>query len=331
MTARIEDYALLGNCRTAALVSKTGSIDWLCFPRFDGAACFAALLGTSENGRWQISPSEPVQAVRRSYQDGTLILETTFVTEQGEAKLIDFMPSTFRHSSVARIVVGVKGSVAFNMDLAMRFDYGHTVPWVERYEAQTLTAVAGPDMLVLRTPAVLKPRAKHTTSQFTVSAGERVHFTLTHQPSHEPVTAAFDVGTALTKTDYFWREFSGRCPDVGPWTDLVKRSLITLKALTYLPTGGIVAAATTSLPEQLGGQRNWDYRYCWLRDATITLMAFMKLGYFDEAHAWREWLARSVAGRPDQMQIMYGLAGERRLPELEIPWLAGYEGASPVR
>ncbi len=331
MAARIEDYALLGNCRTAALVSRTGSIDWLCFPRFDGAACFAALLGTAENGRWQIAPSAPTRSVRRSYQDGTLILETTFVTDEGEAKLIDFMPSTFRHSSVARIVVGVKGKVAFAMDLAMRFDYGHTVPWVERHAPQTLTAVAGPDMLVLRTEAVLKARAKHTTSQFTVGEGERVYFTLTHQPSHEPVAEAFDIDTALTKTDYFWREFSNRCPDVGPWTELVKRSLITLKALTYLPTGGIVAAATTSLPEQLGGQRNWDYRYCWLRDATITLMAFMKLGYFDEAHAWREWLARSVAGRPDQMQIMYGLAGERRLPEFEIPWLEGYEGSSPVR
>lgn len=331
MSVPIEDYALLGNCRTAALVSKSGSIDWLCFPRFDGAACFAALLGTEENGHWEITPSSTVREVRRAYQEGTLILETTFVTDEGEAKLIDFMPSTFRHSSVARIVQGVKGKVSFTMDLVMRFDYGQTVPWVERYEPQAHTAVAGPDMLVLRTQAVLKPRSKHTTAQFTVGEGDRMSFTLTHQPSHESVVEGFDIDAALANTQYFWKEFSDRCPDVGQWTSLVKRSLITLKALTYLPTGGIVAAATTSLPEQLGGQRNWDYRYCWLRDATITLMAFMKLGYFEEAHAWREWLSRSVAGRPDQMQIMYGLAGERRLPEFELPWLDGYEGSKPVR
>ncbi|MYN12120.1 glycoside hydrolase family 15 protein [Pusillimonas sp. TS35] len=331
MAARIEDYAMLGNCRTAALVSRAGSIDWLCFPRFDSAACFAALLGSAENGRWQIAPSQPTTEIRRSYHDGTLILETRFVTDDGEAALIDFMPSTFRHSSVARIVVGIRGTVAFSMDLAMRFDYGHTVPWVEHHRAETLTAVAGPEMLILRTPVSLKPRAKHTTSRFTVTAGERIPFLLTHQPSHEPVPDPVDVEAALDETTYFWREFSDRCPDVGQWTNLVKRSLITLKALTYRPTGGIVAAATTSLPEHIGGPRNWDYRYCWLRDATMTLMAFMKLGYFDEAHAWREWLARSVAGRPDQMQIMYGLGGERRLPEYEIPWLAGYEGSQPVR
>jgi len=331
MASRIEDYALLGNCRTAALVSKTGSIDWLCFPRFDSAACFAALLGTSENGRWHIGPSSRLISVSRRYLEGTLILETTFTTDDGEARIIDFMPSTFRHSSVTRIVVGVRGSVRFSMDLAMRFDYGHTVPWVERNGEHTLTAVAGPEMLVLRTPIELKARAKHTAAQFTVSEGDHIPFTLTHQPSHEPISEPFEVEDALAKTEYFWKEFSSRCPNVGAWTDLVKRSLITLKALTYLPTGGIVAAATTSLPEQLGGQRNWDYRYCWLRDATMTLMAFMKLGYFDEAHAWREWLARSVAGRPDQMQIMYGLGGERRLAELEIPWLPGYEDSGPVR
>lgn len=331
MAARIEDYALLGNCRAAALVSKEGSIDWLCFPRFDAPACFAALLGTPENGRWKISPIEAVRNVKRRYHDGTLILETTFQTDDGTATLIDFMPSTLRHSSITRIVVGVKGRVSFDMDLVIRFDYGRTVPWVERHDPLTLTAVAGPEMLVLRTPTPIKARAQHSTARFSVSEGERKVFTLSHQPSHEPVAEGFDAEASLAKTEYFWHEFSSRCPDVGPWTDLVKRSLITLKALTYLPTGGIVAAPTTSLPEKLGGKRNWDYRYCWLRDATMTLLAFMSLGYFDEARAWRDWLTRSVAGNPNQMQIMYGLGGERSLTEYELPWLCGYEESQPVR
>ncbi|WP_353150298.1 glycoside hydrolase family 15 protein [Pollutimonas bauzanensis] len=331
MTVRIEDYALLGNCRTAALVSKEGSIDWLCFPRFDAAACFAALLGTPENGRWQIAPSGAVIDTKRSYRDGTLILETTFTTEEGVAKLIDFMPSTFTHSSVVRIVVGVKGTLRFHMDLAIRFDYGRTIPWVETHHTQTLTAVAGPEMLVLRCAVPLEGHGAQTTSDFTVTEGQREVFTLLHQPSHERVSDPFDAEAALAETEYFWHEFSSRCPDVGRWSGLVKRSLLTLKALTYLPTGGIVAAATTSLPEKLGGQRNWDYRYCWLRDATMTLLAFMSLGYFDEARAWRDWLTRSVAGNPDQMQIMYGLGGERRLPEYELPWLTGYESSQPVR
>jgi GH15 family glucan-1,4-alpha-glucosidase len=331
MAARIEDYALLGNCRAAALVSKEGSIDWLCFPRFDAPACFAALLGSPENGRWKISPIKAVRSVKRSYHDGTLILETTFHTDEGVATLIDFMPSTFTHSSVTRIVVGVEGRVSFDMDLVIRFDYGRTVPWVERHDPLTLTAVAGPEMLILRTPTPIKARAQHSTARFSVSRGERKVFTLSHQPSHEPVAEPFDAEASLAKTEYFWHEFSNRCPDVGPWTDLVKRSLITLKALTYLPTGGIVAAPTTSLPEKLGGKRNWDYRYCWLRDATMTLLAFMSLGYFDEARAWRDWLTRSVAGNPNQMQIMYGLGGERRLNEYELPWLCGYEDSQPVR
>lgn len=331
MAPRIEDYALLGNCRTAALVSNTGSIDWLCFPRFDAAACFAAMLGTPENGRWQIAPTSPIRDVKRRYHDGTMILETTFTTDEGEATIIDFMPSTFTHSSVARIVVGGKGRVTFDMDLVIRFNYGNTVPWVEKHDPHTLTAVAGPEMLVLRTNIPLKARSKHTNARFTVSEGERRIFTLSHQPSHEPVADGFDAEAALAKTEYFWHEFSSRCPDVGPWTAMVKRSLITLKALTYLPTGGIVAAPTTSLPEQLRGKRNWDYRFCWLRDATMTLLAFMSLGYFDEARAWRDWLTRSVAGNPGQMQIMYGLGGERHLPEYELPWLAGYEDSQPVR
>lgn len=331
MDTRIEDYAMLGNCRTAALVSREGSIDWLCFPRFDSAACFAALLGTPENGCWQISPEGSIRKVERAYEDGTLILETIFETDTGIAKLIDFMPTSSSHSSVARMVVGMQGHVDFNMNLIIRFGYGRVVPWLERHGEGCFTAVAGPDMLVLRTTVPLESRDQHTTAKFTVHAGQRKVFTLSHQPSHEHVADGYDLGAALASTNYFWREFSDRCPDVGPWTSVVKRSLITLKALTYQPTGGIVAAPTTSLPEQLGGKRNWDYRYCWLRDATMTLLAFMSLGYFEEASAWRTWLTRSVAGSPDQMQIMYGLAGERHLPEFEIPWLSGYEGSQPVR
>lgn len=331
MTARIEDYALLGNCRTAALVSKEGAIDWLCFPRFDAGACFAALLGTPENGRWKIAPDTAVKSITRSYRDGTLILETTFSTDEGVVTLIDFMPSTFAHSSVVRIVQGVKGRLRMNMELTIRFDYGRTIPWVESHHAQTLTAVGGPELLVLRCAVPLQGHGRKTTASFTISEGERQIFTLVHQPSHERVSAPFDAEAALVETEHFWHEFSNHCPDVGPWSSLVKRSLLTLKALTYLPTGGIVAAPTTSLPEKLGGQRNWDYRYCWLRDATMTLLAFMSLGYFDEARAWRDWLTRSVAGNPAQMQIMYGLGGERSLPEYELPWLIGYENSQPVR
>jgi GH15 family glucan-1,4-alpha-glucosidase len=330
MAVLIEDYALLGNCRTAALVARDGSLDWLCFPRFDAPACFAALLGDSNNGRWKLAPVDGSARSRRSYRDGTLILETLFTTDTGQALLIDFMPMEI-DSSVVRIVVGVEGRVDFSMDLAIRFDYGSTVPWVEKREPHTMTAVAGPDMLVLRTPAELHPMDYHTGSLFSVEAGQRLGFALSWQVSHDPVRAGFDVESALQQTERFWREFSDRCPDVGPWTDQVKRSLITLKAMTYAPTGGIVAAVTTSLPEQLGGERNWDYRFCWLRDATMTLLAFMNLGYFEEATAWRNWLLRSIAGNPEQVQIMYGLAGERRLLEYELPWLAGYEQSRPVR
>ena len=331
MAARIEDYAMLGNCRTAALVSREGSIDWLCFPRFDSAACFAALLGTPENGRWCLTPVGPIRKISRSYVEGTLILETIFETDSGIAKLIDFMPTSPAHSSVARMIVGMHGHVDFEMELIIRFNYGKVVPWFERHGEGCYTAVAGPDMLVLRSGVQLVSRDQHSHAKFTVHSGQRKVFTLSHQASHEHVAEGYDFGAALTGTNYFWREFSDRCPDVGPWTDLVKRSLITLKALTYLPSGGIVAAPTTSLPEMLGGKRNWDYRYCWLRDATMTLLAFMSLGYFDEANAWRNWLTRSVAGSPDQMQIMYGLAGERHLPEFELPWLCGYEDSQPVR
>ncbi|MDH0744894.1 glycoside hydrolase family 15 protein [Pseudomonas sp. GD03842] len=330
MAVLIEDYALLGNCHTAALVARDGSLDWLCFPRFDAPACFAALLGDSDNGRWKIAPTDGQCQTRRHYRDGTLVLETLFTADTGRAMLVDFMPMG-QENSVVRIVVGLEGRMDFSMDLAIRFDYGSTVPWVEKREPHTMTAVAGPDMLVLRTPSELHPMDHHTESLFTVEAGQRLSFALSWQPSHEPVRDGFEVEQALQQTVAYWREFSDRCPEVGPWTDQVKRSLITLKAMTYAPTGGIVAAVTTSLPEQLGGERNWDYRFCWLRDATMTLLAFMNLGYYEEASAWRNWLLRSVAGNPDQVQIMYGLGGERRLPEYQLPWLSGYEQSRPVR
>ncbi|MCK9691223.1 MULTISPECIES: glycoside hydrolase family 15 protein [Pseudomonas syringae group] len=330
MAALIEDYALLGNCETAALVARDGSLDWLCFPRFDSTACFAALLGSDEHGRWKIAPTAEVIAVERRYRDGTLILETVFETRDGRAMLIDFMPmKTSGH--VVRMVVGLSGRVEFAVDLAIRFDYGSSVPWVERKDAHTLTAVAGPEMLVLRSPVALHPQDHHTASRFHVDEGERKVFTLAYQASFAPLLEQIDADQALESTAAYWREFSDRCPDVGPWTAQVKRSLITLKAMTYAPTGGIVAAVTTSLPEQLGGERNWDYRYCWLRDATMTLLAFMNLGYFEEAQAWRDWLLRSVAGNPEQIQIMYGVGGERRLQEYELPWLGGYENSLPVR
>ncbi|KPX32534.1 glycoside hydrolase family 15 protein [Pseudomonas ficuserectae] len=330
MAALIEDYALLGNCQTAALVARDGSLDWLCFPRFDSTACFAALLGNDDQGRWKIAPTAEVIAVERRYRDGTLILETVFETRDGRAMLIDFMPMKTT-GYVVRIVVGLSGRVEFSVDLAIRFDYGSSVPWVERKDEHTLTAVAGPEMLVLRSPVALHPQDHHTASRFHVDEGERKVFTLAYQASFEPLAAQIDADQALEVTAAYWREFSDRCPDVGPWTAQVKRSLITLKAMTYAPTGGIVAAVTTSLPEQLGGERNWDYRYCWLRDATMTLLAFMNLGYFEEATAWRDWLLRSVAGNPEQIQIMYGVGGERRLQEYELPWLSGYENSLPVR
>ncbi len=330
MAALIEDYALLGNCKTAALVARDGSLDWLCFPRFDSPACFAALLGDVDNGRWKLAPSQPLISTERRYREGTLILETLFETATGRAMLIDFMPPG-EGSHVVRMVVGLSGQVSFEMDLAIRFDYGSSVPWVENKGGQTLTAVAGPEMLVLRAPEPLRAFDHHTGCHFQIDEGQRQAFVLTHQASFESLHDAINAESVLAETEYFWLEFSERCPDVGPWTQQVKRSLITLKAMTYQPTGGIVAAVTTSLPEQLGGERNWDYRYCWLRDATMTLLAFMNLGYFEEAAAWREWLMRSVAGNPEQIQIMYGLGGERRLPEFELPWLNGYEGSCPVR
>jgi GH15 family glucan-1,4-alpha-glucosidase len=330
MTLRIEDYALIGDCKTAALVGRDGSIDWLCWPRFDSAACFAALLGDDDNGRWLIAPKHAPLGVTRRYRPGTLVLETEFQTETGRAAIIDFMPPA-DGADLVRIVIGRSGRVAFQTELAARFNYGGSVPWVNRLDEATISAIAGPERLLLRTAVALYGEDLKTVGEFTVEAGQSVPFILSYGPSFEDPPPAIDPFNALERTEAFWRQWSDRCPDVGPWTDAVKRSLITLKALTYAPTGGIVAAATTSLPERLGGVRNWDYRYCWLRDATFTLLALMHLGYYDEAQAWRDWLIRAVAGSPRQIQIMYGVGGERWLPELIVPWLPGYEKSSPVR
>ena len=330
MALRIEDYALIGDCKTAALVGRDGSIDWLCWPRFDSAACFAALLGKADNGRWLIAPKDPSLSATRRYRPGTLILETEFQTETGSAAVIDFMPPG-DGAHLVRIVVGRSGRVDFQTELVVRFNYGAAVPWVNRLDDGSINAIAGPERVVLRTPVALYGEDLRTIGEFTVEAGQSVPFVLSYGPSFQNPPPAIDGFDALTRTEAFWREWSDRCPDVGPWTEAVKRSLITLKALTYAPTGGIVAAATTSLPERLGGVRNWDYRYCWLRDATFTLLAFMNLGYYEEAQAWRDWLIRAVAGSPSQVQIMYGVGGERWLPELIVPWLPGYENSSPVR
>lgn len=330
MASRIEDYAMIGDCETAALVGRDGSIDWLCWPRFDSAACFAALLGTSDNGRWLLSPEAEPLEVRRRYRPGTLILETEFRTDTGTAMVIDFMPVDGA-SDLVRIVCGLSGKVRFQTELALRFDYGSTVPWVTRSDDGTIEAIAGPERTVLRTSANLHGEDLKTVGSFTVDAEQTVPFVLSYGRSFARPPEPIDPIQSLERTEAFWREWSDRCPEVGPWTEVVKRSLITLKALTYAPSGGIVAAATTSLPERLGGTRNWDYRFCWLRDATFTLLAFLHSGYDQEARAWSDWLFRAVAGSPEQIQIVYGVGGERRLPELEIPWLSGYENSAPVR
>jgi GH15 family glucan-1,4-alpha-glucosidase len=325
----IEDYGVIGDCESAALVGRDGSIDWLCLPRFDTAACFAALLGDAEHGRWCIAPAVPARS-RRRYCDGTLILETEHVTADGTAAVIDFMPLRDRAANVVRIVEGRQGTVPFAMDLRIRFDYGSIIPWVFR-SGPELVAVGGPDTLRLRTPVPTRGEGFATTAHFTVHAGERIPFCLTWHASHRPPPPPVDPEKALEETRSWWRQWAGRSRYRGRWADAVNRSLLVLKALTYAPTGGIVAAATTSLPEQLGGERNWDYRYCWLRDATFTLYALMDAGYTDEARAWREWLLRAAAGAPAQLHQMYGLRGERRLPEMELGWLPGYEGSRPVR
>jgi GH15 family glucan-1,4-alpha-glucosidase len=330
MPSRIEDYALVGDCQTGALVARDGSVDWLCLPRFDSGACFATLLGTPQHGRWLLTPRGEVRAARRRYREGTLVLETEFETADGVAAVIDCMPGRGREPHLVRVVEGRRGQVPMRLELILRFDYGSVVPWVQRAE-DGIWAIAGPDSVRLRTPVALHGENFTTVADFPVAAGQRVPFTLTWHPSHEPAPPAIDADAAVRLTEEWWREWSGRCTYRGPWRAAVVRSLITLKALSYSPAGGIVAAATTSLPEQLGGVRNWDYRFCWLRDATFTLYALLNAGYRDEARAWRGWLLRAVAGQPAATNIMYGLGGERRLTELELAWLPGYEGASPVR
>ncbi len=329
--ARIEDYALLGDLQTGALVATTGSIDWLCLPRFDSPACFAALLDTPDAGHWQIAPESGGTCTGRRYVDDTLVLETEWVTPEGTIRVIDFMPPRGHAPDVVRIVEGVSGAVAVRSSLRLRFDYGRVVPWV-RHHADQMVAVAGPDAVRLRTPVPTHGQDWATVSEFTVRAGDRVPFVLTWHHSHERTPAVVDPEIALRETLDFWTMWSqGGTPLTGPYREPIMRSLLTLKALTYQPTGGIVAALTTSLPEQIGGPRNWDYRYCWLRDSTYTLQALVSAGYLAEARAWREWLLRAVAGDPADLQIMYGLDGTRRLPEAELPWLSGYEGSSPVR
>ncbi len=328
--AKIEDYAFLSDTQTCALVSRDGCVDWLCFPRFDSGACFASLLGDGKNGHWRFQPAEKIAATRRRYRGDTLILETEIETENGAVRLIDFMPPRGKAPDIIRIVEGLRGWVPMKMELTIRFDYGHIVPWV-RQRNGALEAIAGPDALVLRTPIETRGEDLHTVAEFTVSAGDRVPFVLTWFPSNEDPPPEVHPEHALQETEGYWTEWSNNCCVEGPWREAVMRSLITLKGLTYAPTGGIVAAATTSLPEEIGGVRNWDYRFCWLRDATFTLVALMNAGYLEEARAWREWLLRAIAGSPEQMQIMYGVCGERRLSEFELPWLSGFEKSQPVR
>jgi GH15 family glucan-1,4-alpha-glucosidase len=321
---------MIGDCHTAALVSKQGSIDWLCLPHFDSPACFAALLGTAENGHWSISPAEPVRAIRRRYRDGSLILETEFETESGSATLIDCMILREEMPELLRMVVGTRGQVRMKLELVIRFDYGSVVPWVRGTDSG-ISAIAGPDMIRLRSDVELHGENMKTVSEFTVAEGQKISFDLTWYPSHLSEPPAVNVETAIQKTEKWWQEWSDRCKYQGQWRDAVLRSLVTLKGLTFLPTGGIVAAPTTSLPELIGGVRNWDYRFCWVRDATLTLQSLIQAGYLDEARDWREWLLRAVAGSPSELNILYGLRGERRLTELELPWLQGYEKSAPVR
>ncbi|WDD94808.1 glycoside hydrolase family 15 protein [Burkholderia sp. FERM BP-3421] len=334
MPALIEDYALVGDGHTAALIARDGSVDWLCWPRFDSGACFAALVGTPEHGRWRLAPADDAQvtASTRRYRGDTLILETDYESADGAVTVIDFMPPGNGWSELVRIVVGRHGALKMHMELVLRFDYGFSIPWVTQLSREAgMKAIAGPDTVVLRTPVPLTGENLRTVADFTVYAGERVPFSLAYAPSHLRLPPAREPLSMLARTENYWLEWSGRCEVQGRYAAAVRRSLITLKALAYEPTGGIVAAPTTSLPEQLGGSRNWDYRYCWLRDATITLLALMRGGYFDEARAWRAWLGRVMAGSPEQIQIMYGIAGERRLPELELGWLPGYQDSKPVR
>ena len=334
MPAYIEDYGLIGDATTVALVSRHGSIDWLCLPRIDSDACFAKLLGGDQNGYWTMRPAAPVRSIERRYRPETLVLETEIATESGRARVIDFMPPGQKEHDIIRIVEGLEGEVPMHVDLKVRFGYGKDIPWIKTDGGTRATLTSGPCALLFSSPVAIQPdwEAARLEVNVTVRAGERLPFALTFYPSHEhPPQEAIDVDEELARTERHWRDWAGHCPYQGRFRDAVIRSLITLKALTHEPTGGIVAAPTTSLPEELGGVRNWDYRYCWLRDATLTLDALMRGGYMDEARAWRDWLMRAVAGAPAQLQIMYGVAGEHRLEEIELPWLPGYEDSRPVR
>jgi GH15 family glucan-1,4-alpha-glucosidase len=328
--ARIEDYALIGDLQTAALVSRSGSVDWCCFPRFDSGACFAALLGGPKHGRWLLAPSSPVRRSSRRYRHDTLILESIFETDEGTVRAIDFMPPRGKTPDIVRIVEGLDGNVPMRSELVIRFDYGNILPWVRRVD-DTLCAVAGPDALSFRTPVAVHGEDMKSVSEFTIASGERIPFVLTWFPSHEGVPQPIDAEQALSESETYWLDWAGACTHHGDYHDEIHQSLLVLKALTYAPTGGIVAAPTTSLPEHLGGVRNWDYRFCWLRDATLTLLAMLNTGYQDEAVMWRQWLLRAVAGDPADVQIMYGIGGERRLDERKLDWLPGYEQSTPVR
>lgn len=330
MAARIEDYALIGDCQTAALVDNTGSIDWLCWPAFSSDACFARLLGSEENGYWKISPLGGEWKVSRKYREHTLIVETLFENADGAVRLIDFMPIRGKNSDVVRIVEGVRGTPRICMELCLRFDYGRTVPWVTRVK-NGVRAIAGPNLAILRASIPTRGENLKTVAEFQLKAGKRVWFALTYGLSYADDPEPIDIDKALKEAETFWQEWAAKLQYEGKYREVVERSLITLKALTYLPTGGVVAAVTTSLPESIGGVRNWDYRYCWLRDTTFTLLALANGGYYDEAEAWQDWLLRALAGSPDQVQIMYGLRGERQLQEWEVDWLPGYEGSKPVR
>ena len=331
MTQTIEDYAIIGDCQTAALVGRDGSVDWLCWPRFDSPACFANLLGTRENGRWLIAPVDPGAKITRNYRGHSLILETTIETADGAAIVTDFMPTRTHGTHLIRLVRGIRGTIRLRAELIIRFEYGSVVPWLRRRDDGSLQAVAGPDLLVLRTPIKLRPQGRTHAAEFTVTAGETTDFTLSYGISYEEVPKAIDPYHAFEQTEHSWTTWSQPFEGVGPWSDAVIRSLLTLRALIFQKSGGIVAAPTTSLPEKLGGPRNWDYRFCWLRDATFTLLALMNGGYADEARQWRAWLIRALGGEPALVQVLYGVGGERHIPECTLPWLSGYGGARPVR
>jgi len=331
MTARIEDYAMIGDCRTAAIVCRNGSIDWFCVPRFDSEAVFAALLGTRDNGRWLIEPAAKKFKSSRRYRGDSLILETIFTTPTGKARVTDFMPPGTPHSAIVRIVEALEGRVDMCTELAIRFDYGVTIPWVSRRDTRTMVAVAGPHLLTFRTRAEVRGEDLRSVAEFTVMKGATYSFVLAYGQSFGPLPQSIDSFIALEETERFWQRWAAICKAKGKWRNAVMRSLLTLKGLSYAPTGGIVAAATTSLPEKIGSTRNWDYRYCWLRDATFTLLAFLNAGYTEEARIWLDWLMRAIAGAPDQIQTLYNVLGEKRLDEIELPLLPGYENSRPVR